>query len=155
MSIAQVKQAAANIVQQIPNVGTVDLKRLDADSLPRRIATQPAGKPYWAVTVGRAQSRIAAFGTTDCAVWRDYRVRVEGWLGFVGVDDKQDEWEQITQLMLDHFDRRRAQAAQSISGFYDWTPAIEMIDIVELRNGTRAHHVLIEVPTRAFERVVT
>lgn len=153
-ALTTLKKTLRTLALTVDGIDEVDLRRLDHDTLPRRIATLGPGKSYWAVEVRGFSDRAAAFGTTDRVVFRTYNVRLEGWRGFAGTEDVTEAWEQTAEALQDTLATGQQVLAQNVAGFQDWNNlGAPDLDVVQLVSGTRAHHCRFEFGAVVFLRL--
>lgn len=153
-TVTRLKGALSTLLQALDGVDEVDARRLDPDSLPRKLNTLGSTKSYWSIEVRGWTDRPAAFGTTDRVVFRAYNVRIEGWHGFAGTADLTEAWQELAERISDELQTAQGTIAQSVAGFQDWRNfGAPELDIVRLGENTRAHHCLFTFGAEVFLRL--
>lgn len=159
MSLPALRAAVAAVLTPVPDIGTVDTTRLDANGLPRELR---GTSPYWDVRLTRGTATPASFGggLNSKPVFRTYALRLEGWRGFVGTADYSAAWDALVERVLNALLLADSQLARfpGVCGYQrlsNLAPAGP--DIVEVADsapkGYRAHHVVITADIELYEVV--
>lgn len=150
MSLTALKSAIRTLLLTVPDVGTIDLARIDPDSVPRKLR----GGTYWGLALSGLSDREAGLGgASSRPLFRTYTLRLEGWRGISGSSEATEEWETLVETLCNTLELGNATVAQSpgVTGFQRFGRVSAAVDVVTLGGtSSRAHHAVITADVEVY-----
>jgi hypothetical protein len=157
-TLTNLKAAVAGVLAAVPGMGTVDLARIDPDSIPRKVR---GDTPYWGLSLRGITTREGTLGADLDAspphrqMFYTYRLRLEGWRIIVAQQEAQEAWETLVEAVVDALLLSPLQLARAVREFSDMKGAGAVsVDVAGfLNNSSRAHHAIVEADLETYRDV--
>ncbi len=165
-NVTALKAAIAAALEGVPGVGTIDLAQMDPDGLPRKLR---GTRPYWALSLSALSTMppmpagLGGGGETRSQFFA-YRLRLEGWRGFVAAHEVTAEWDSLVEAVIDRLLLSLPTIARECPGVRDITNVEAEVGLIAVSSdqarrgessvGYRAHHVSIQADVE-FWRVLS
>lgn len=165
-NVSSLKAALAAALMKIDGIGTIDLAQMDPDGLPRKFR---GPRPYWSLSLAALNTMPPmpaglGGGSGQRSQFFAYRLRLEGWRGFVATNQVQDDWDTMVEAVIDRLLLSLPLIAKECPGVRDITNIESEVGLPiavstdqakrgESSVGYRAHHAVILADVE-FYRVI-